>query len=171
MKDRVKRAIIKAWHYQNPPLQPKGRTVGFWGAIVGPNSLWPWSIYLLGPKAWAEKGYSPESIIQVQNSLGTQPRTIQSSACPGSHRKEGQKRYRNSLGKNLKISVSIEKGTLESITTRESCPYCYSILCTWQSHTLQLLQPPPTTLGMGWWDKYQSWNADPTRGRRIRNTG
>ena len=29
MKDRVKRAIIKAWRYQNPPLQPRGRTAGF----------------------------------------------------------------------------------------------------------------------------------------------
>ena len=29
MKDRVKRAVIKAWHYQNPPLQPRGRTAGF----------------------------------------------------------------------------------------------------------------------------------------------
>ena len=26
-------------------------------------------------------------------------------------------------------------------------------------------QPPPTTLGMGWWDKYQSWKVEPTRGR------
>ena len=60
---------------------------------------------------------------------------------------------------------------LESVKTRENCPYCHSILYTWQSQTLQLLQPPPTTLGMGWWDKYQSWNADPTRGQRIRNTG
>ena len=24
---------------------------------------------------------------------------------------------------------------------------------------------PPTTLGMGWWDKYQSWKVEPTRGR------
>ena len=69
---------------------------------MGPNSLWPWPIYSLGPKARAEKGYSPGSVIQVQNSLGTQLRTIQSSACPRSHKKEGQKRYRNSLGKNLK---------------------------------------------------------------------
>ena len=70
--------------------------------IVGPNSWWPWPIYSLGPKARAEKGYSSGSVIQVQNSLGAQSRTIQSSACPRSHRKEGQKRYRNSLGKNLK---------------------------------------------------------------------
>ena len=69
---------------------------------MGPNSLWPWPIYSLGPKARAEKGYSPGSVIQVQNSLGTQPRTRQSSAYPRSHRKEGQKWYKNSLGKNLK---------------------------------------------------------------------
>ena len=29
MKGRVKRAVIKAWYYQNPPLQPRGRTTGF----------------------------------------------------------------------------------------------------------------------------------------------
>ena len=70
--------------------------------IVGPNSSWPWPIYSLGPKARAEKGYSPGLVIQVQNSLVTQSRTIRSSAGPRSHRKEGQKRHRNSLGKDLK---------------------------------------------------------------------
>ena len=29
MKNRVKRAVIKAGHYQNPPLQPRGWTAGF----------------------------------------------------------------------------------------------------------------------------------------------
>ena len=29
MKDGTKRAVIKAWHYQNSPLQPRGRTAGF----------------------------------------------------------------------------------------------------------------------------------------------
>ena len=29
MKDRVKRAVIKAWHYQNLPLQLRGWTAGF----------------------------------------------------------------------------------------------------------------------------------------------
>ena len=70
--------------------------------IVGPNNSWANPIYSLGPKARAEKGYSPGSLKQVQNSLGTQPRTIQSSACPRSHKKKGQKWYRNNLGKNLK---------------------------------------------------------------------
>ena len=54
-------------------------------SFVGPNNLWPWPIYSLGPKARAEEGYSPGSVIQVQNSLGTQPRTIQFSECPRSH--------------------------------------------------------------------------------------
>ena len=52
---------------------------------MGSNNLWPWPIYSLGPKARVEEGYSSDSVIQVQNSLGTQPRTIQSSACPRSH--------------------------------------------------------------------------------------
>ena len=55
---------------------------------------------------------------------------------PKSHRTEGQKRYRTKLEKKSKIS-------------RESCPYCHSILCTWQSRILQLLQPPPTTFEYG----------------------
>ena len=110
---------------------------------MGPNSLWPWPIYSLGPKARAEKGYSPGSVIPVQNSLGTRPRTIQSSACPRSHRKEGQKRHKNNLGKKSKISASIEKGKLGSITTRESCPYCHSILCT--LHLTEPYSPAFTT--------------------------
>ena len=125
---------------------------------VGPNNLWPWLICSLGPKARAKEGYSPGSVIQVQNSFGTQPRMIQSSACPRYHWKKGQKRYRSSLKKS-KISRSTKKDTLEGTTTKESCPYCHSILCTWQSHTFQLLQPPPTILDMGWWDKYQSWKS------------
>ena len=48
---------------------------------------------------------------------------------------------------------------------RESCHYCHWILCVRQSNAFQLLQPPPTTLGMGWWDKYQSWKIEPIRGR------
>ena len=30
---------------------------------VGPDNLWPWPIYSLGPKAWAEEGYGPRSVI------------------------------------------------------------------------------------------------------------
>ena len=86
--------------------------------------------------------------IKAQDSLGIQPRIAQSSADPKSYHKEGQKRYRTKLERKSKIS-------------RESCPYCHSILCTWQSRIFQLLQPPPTTLGMGWWDKYQSWKVWP----------
>ena len=44
---------------------------------------------------------------------------ILSSAYPRSPWKEGQKRYRNSLGKKSKISRSIKTGTLDSITTKD----------------------------------------------------
>ena len=44
---------------------------------------------------------------------------ILSSAYPRSPWKEGQKRYRNSLEKKSKISRSIKKGTLDSITTKD----------------------------------------------------
>ena len=89
---------------------------------MGPNSLWPWPIYSLGPKARAEKGYSPGSVIQVQNSLGIQLRTIQSSACPKSPQKKGKKWYRNNLGKKSKISVPIEKEMLENVNDQRKLP-------------------------------------------------
>ena len=38
--------------------------------IVGPNNLWPWPIYSSGPKARAEEGYNPSSVIRVKNGLG-----------------------------------------------------------------------------------------------------
>ena len=69
-----------------------------WGPIIrGPGPFIRWD-----PKAQAEEGDGPGSAIQVRNSLGTQPRTTQSSACSRSHNKKGQKWYRNNLGKNLK---------------------------------------------------------------------
>ena len=42
-----------------------------------------------GPKAQAEEGYGPDTVMQVQNNIGIQPRTIQSSANPKSPRKKG----------------------------------------------------------------------------------
>ena len=90
MKGWIKWARIKARYYQNPPLQPRGRTAGFWGAIVGPNNIFgPAPSIRWGPKAQAEEGYGPDTVIQVQNSIGIQPRTIQSLASPKSPRKKG----------------------------------------------------------------------------------
>ena len=64
-----------------------------WGPIIrGPGPFIRW-----GPKAQAEEGDGTGSAIQVRNSLGTQPRTIQSSACPRSHKKKWQKWYKNNL--------------------------------------------------------------------------
>ena len=42
-----------------------------------------------GPKAQAEEGYGSDTVMQVQHSIGIQPRTIQSSASPKSPRKKG----------------------------------------------------------------------------------
>ena len=36
---------------------------------VGPNNLWPWPIFTLGPKARAEEGYSRGWVIKVQTVL------------------------------------------------------------------------------------------------------
>ena len=72
--------------------------MALWGPIIrGPGPFIRW-----GLKAQAEEGYGPCSAIQLRNSLRIQPRAIQSSACPRSHRKEGQKRYKTNLEKNLK---------------------------------------------------------------------
>ena len=47
-----------------------------WGPIIrGPGPFTCW-----GPKAQAEEGDGPGSTIQIRSILGTQPRTIQSSA-------------------------------------------------------------------------------------------
>ena len=42
-----------------------------------------------GLEAQAEEGYGLDTIIKVQNSIGKQPRMIQSSASPKSPRKKG----------------------------------------------------------------------------------
>ena len=49
---------------------------------------------------------------EAQDSLGIQPRTVQFSADPKSHWKNGQKRYRTKLEKNLKYP---RKATLTAI--------------------------------------------------------
>ena len=35
MEDKIWQAMTEARCHQNPPLRPRSRTVGFWGAIVG----------------------------------------------------------------------------------------------------------------------------------------
>ena len=56
------------------------------------------------------------------SSLEIQPRMTLSSAYPKISWKEWQKRYKNSLEKKSKISVSVEKGTLESINDQGKLP-------------------------------------------------
>ena len=62
--------------------------------------------------------------------------------------------------------MSIKKETLDSITTKDKgkaaiLPFSTLLLT---EPCYQLLQPPPTTLGMGGWDKYRSWKVEPTLG-------
>ena len=118
MKGRVKRTVIKAWYHQNPPLRPRGRTAGFWGAIVGPNNLWPWPIFTLGPKARVEEGYSRGWVIKVQIVL----RYSRGWFCPRHIRGPPGRKGKNGIGtvgKKSKISMSIKKETLDSITTKD----------------------------------------------------
>ena len=137
--------------------------------IVGSNNLRPWPISTLGLKARAEKGYGRGWVIKVQIVL----RHSRGWFCPRHIRGLTGEKGKNGIGiewKKSKISRSIEKGTLDSITTKENCPYCHSILCAWQSHTLQLLQPPPTTRIWADGTSISLGKVDHTRGRRIRNT-
>ena len=70
---------------------------------MGPNNIFgPAPSIRWGSKAQAEEGYGSDTVIQVQNSIGIQPRTIQSLASPKSPRKKGEKWYRNNLGKMAK---------------------------------------------------------------------
>ena len=113
-KKEKKKRKLKSLSFSFDPKTPKQRKMGWkmnqihnqwnsntflWGPIIrGPDPF-----IRQGPKAQAEEGDGPGSAIQVRDSLGTQPRTIQSSACSRSHKKKGQKWYRNNLGKkNLK---------------------------------------------------------------------
>ena len=77
---------------------------------MGPNKLLgPGPFIQRGLKVQAEKGNSSGLVIQVQNNLGTQPRTIQSSACPRSHKKEGQKWYRKQFGKKKSENICVHR--------------------------------------------------------------
>ena len=63
--------------------------------------------------------------------------------------------------------MSIKKETLNSITAKDKGK---AVILSFSTLLLtepcyQLLQPPPTTLGMGGWDKYRFWKVKPTRGR------
>ena len=53
---------------------------GFEGLLWGPIIRGPGPFTCWGPKAQAEEGDGLGSAIQIRNSLGIQPRTIQSSA-------------------------------------------------------------------------------------------
>ena len=99
---------------------------------------------------------------------------IMSSAYPRSPWKEGQKQYRNSLEKKSKISRSIKKGTLDSITTKDKGKAAltaiqYSapdraILFSFYNH------PQPLWV---WADgtSISPRKSNPTRGRWIRDIG
>ena len=125
-----------------------------WGPIIcGPDPFIHWSSRPEPRKVIAQDRWYKYKIVLGHSRGRFSPRHVR--GLTGRKGKNGI----GTVWKKSKISRSIEKDTLESITTRESCHYCHSILCTWQSHTLHLLQPPPTTLDMGWWDKYQSWKS------------
>ena len=80
--DKDWQVLTEAWCLQNPPLRLRIRTVGFWGAIVGPENLYPGplSIKAQGPRQ-GEKLSRTSS--ERPNSLEMQLRMTLSSASRG----------------------------------------------------------------------------------------
>ena len=126
-------------------------------------------IFSVGPKWFMGRARLPvkgargpsqgKAVAQARcDNLAIQPRTVLSSANPTSHQSEGQKGYRTKLERAPKIS-------------RESCPYCHLILCTWQNQILWFYNHPQRL----WvWTDGTSINFGkfkPTRGRRTASTG
>ena len=56
-------------------------------------------------------------------------------------------------------------------TSKGKLSLLHSVLCTWQSHAFLPLQPLPTTLGRGWWDKYQHYESKSKRRKLIQKGG
>ena len=77
--DKDWQALTDVWCHQNPPIRPRSRIAGFWGAIVGPENLWS------GPRSTRAQGpcrgrYLPRTNRERPKCLGAQPRMTLSSA-------------------------------------------------------------------------------------------
>ena len=79
--------------------------------------------FILRPKAWAEERYCWGRTMEVQRGLRIWPRT---TLCSTSHSAPKRK------GEHSAGAVQVK-----------GYQYCNKAFCTWQDHTLQLLQPPP----------------------------
>ena len=80
MEDKTWQAMIKALGHQNPPLHPRSRTAGFWGAIVGSKSLATPAHFILSPKSTPRKKKCLRTNEESPNCQAASPRTILSSA-------------------------------------------------------------------------------------------
>ena len=60
--------------------------------------------------------------------------------------------------------MSIEKDTLDSLTTKDQGKAALTVIqysAPDRAIPFSFYNHLPTTLGMGWWDKYQSWKIEP----------
>ena len=79
-EDKTWQAMTKARGHQNPPLRPRSRTAGFWGAIVGSKNLTTTAHFILGLKPTLRKKKCPRTNEESPNCQAASPRTILSSA-------------------------------------------------------------------------------------------
>ena len=72
--------MTKARGHQNPPLNPRSRTAGFWGAIMGSKNLTTPAHFILGPRPTPRRKKCPKTNEENPNCQAASPRTGLSSA-------------------------------------------------------------------------------------------
>ena len=65
-EDKTWQSMIKARGHQNPPLRPRSRTTGFWGAIVGLKNLTTSAHLILSPRPMPRRKEWPRMNKKVQ---------------------------------------------------------------------------------------------------------
>ena len=107
-----------------------------------------------------------EAHTNVYVGLGAQPKEelLFGQARPKTKRDDqpSESAHQTTSWKRISIKKERDKKTWKYL--RESCCYCIKYSATKLNLVFQPLQPLPTTLGRGWWDKYQHYKSKPTRG-------
>ena len=167
MEDKTWQAMIKARGHQNPPLRPRSRTAGFWGAIMGAKNLTTLAHFILSPRPTPRMKEWPRMNKESPNSLETLPRTILFSAFQIQERKNGTP------------SKAASQSAPRKRTSTVGHPWGYSVgAIQWETVTSTLNAPnqrsgrineemTPKQCGLGcrnsqrvweggWWDEHSS---------------
>ena len=93
---------------------------------MGPNNLWPWPTFTLGPKARAEEGYSRGHIIKVQVTLRHSRRRLYPQHPQDPPERKGKNGIGTVLGKTEHIHVDRERtpGQYGDKGQKKGCHYC-----------------------------------------------